>query len=352
VVGLRLFLSFILFFSVLTGGLSALPYIPGCPLHDSCVRAAKQEQRQRQREQRQRESPDASYTEDNNEEEGETPKSLGIILGFQIDLGDFVDKKNDYINLRPSVAYLNGFGNFDLFLSVFYTFSLDDPGLSPVAKKEKLQTLSRAGINANVAYTFDLSEDFTLTAGLDNQNQFDFTAKVNPLNINGKLLSYSVLEPSLAIGYAFEFGDLSVTNSFPFSYSGEMALDYTISASFNTLIGFGFTVSGYFWNLLVDPDSEYGQTNPHFQYGETELIINYWNGPFFASLALTADRTFKQFGVEPYLSYRIKNFTIFACVAFTNLGETLTYEQMRLNKIMGKRDVSSVIPSIGVKYRL
>jgi hypothetical protein len=160
------------------------------------------------------------------------------------------------------------------------------------------------------------------------------------------------MEPSLTISYALESGDLSFTNSFPFSYSGEMAMDYTISLSFNTLIGFGITLSGYFWNLWVDPDSEYGQTNPSFQYGETELILNYWNGPFFASLALTANSTFRQFGVEPYLSYRINNFTVFACVAFTNLGEAGNNEQIRLNKIMGKRDVSSVIPSIGVKYRL
>jgi hypothetical protein len=345
---LKFFFSFILFFTVFIGGY-ALPYIPGCPLHDSCVRAAKQEQRQRQREQRQRESPDAVLQDENQDE---TEKSLGIILGFQLDLGDFVDKKNDYINMRPSVAYLNSFGNLDIFAGVFYNLSLDDPGLSPVAKKEKLQTLSRAGLNANVGYTFDLSEDFNLAAGLDNQNQFDFTADVNPLNTNNKRLSYSVLEPSLAICYALEFGDISLTNSFPFSYSGEMALDYTISASFNMLVGFGITLSGYFWNLWVDPDSEYGQANPSFQYGETELILNFWRGPFFASLALTADRTFKQFGVEPYLSYRIKNFTIFACVAFTNLGEAPAYEQARLNKIMGKRDVSGVIPSIGVKYRL
>jgi hypothetical protein len=349
--GLRLFLSFILFFSVLTGGLSALPYIPGCPLHDSCVRAAKQEQRQRQREQRQRESPDASYSED-DDEEGETPKSLGIILGFQIDLGDFVDKKNDYINLRPSVAYLNGFGNFDLFLSVFYTLSLDDPGLSPVAKKEKLQTLSRAGINANIGYTFDLSERFTLALGLDNQNQFDFTADVNPLNINGDVFSFGVLEPQLTVAYDLEFGDISLTNSFPFAYASDKAMDYTISASFNMFAGFGITLSGYFWNLWVDPDSEYGQTNPDFHYAETELIINFYTGPFFASLSLTADKSFKQFSIEPYLSYRIKNFTVFAVVVFSNLGETLSYEQLRLNKIMGKRDVSSVVPSIGVKCRL
>jgi hypothetical protein len=349
---LKFLFFLILFFTVLAGS-SALPYIPGCPLHDSCVRAFKQEQRQRQREQRQRESPDATQTTGNEDaDEGNVKKPLGIILGFQLDLGDFVDRKNDYINLRPSLAYMNGFGSLDLFLSVFYTLSIDDPGLSPVVQKEKLQTLSRAGLNANIGYTFDLSESLTLAAGLDNQNQFDFTADVNPLNLNGNILSYAVLEPSLAAAYALEFGDISLTNSFPFAYASDMALDYTISASFNAIAGFGITLSGYFWNLWVDPDSEYGQTKPPFQYGETELIFNFYRGPFFASLSLTADGAFRQFSVEPYLSYRIKNLTVFAVVIFANLGEVATYEQMRLNKIMGKRDVSSVIPSIGVKYRL
>jgi len=347
----------ILFFIGLMKGV-ALPYVPGCPLHDSCVRAYKQEQRQRQREQRQRESPDAAREEDESEveitEDGEkaaAQKPLGIILGFQIDLGDWNDKRNDYINLRPSVAYLNGFGNFDVFASVFYTLSLDDPGLSPVGRNEKLETLNRGGIEMNAAYTFDLGERFTLAPGIDNQLQFDFTPDANSLYSNGRVLSYAVLEPALRVGYDFEIGDISLSNSFPFAYAGGMALDYTVSASFNLLLGFGITLSCQFWNLWVDPNSEYGQTNPGFQYGETELILNYWRGPFFAALTLTADGAFRQFSVEPYVSYRIKKFSIFVGVLFANLGEAGSYNEVRLNAIQGKRDVSGVIPSIGMKYR-
>jgi len=352
---MKLFFFIVLFFTVLMGS-AALPYIPGCPLHESCVRAFKQEQRQRQREQRQRESPDAAREEDEAEvtEDGETvavKKPLGIILGFQIDLGDFNDKKNDYINLRPSIAYLNGFGALDIFASVFYTLSLDDPGLSPVGKNEKLETLSRGGIELDVAYAFDLNECFTLTPSLDNQNQFDFMPDANSLYSNGRVLSYSVLEPSLRIGCDLEFGDFSLTNSFPFSYTGDMALDYTVSASFNSLLGFGVTVSCRLWNLWVDPNSEYGQTDPGFQYGETELVLSYWRGAFFAALTLTADGGFRQFSVEPYVSYRIKKLSIFAGVLFINLGDAGTDEEIRLNAIQGKRDVSGVIPSIGIKYR-
>jgi len=354
---MKLFLVLLLFFTVLVGSY-ALPYIPGCPLHDSCVRTFKQEQRQRQRDRRQRESPDAQREEakdqDESKEDGETTaakKPMGIILGFQIDLGDFNDKKNDYINLRPSVAYLNNFGNLDIFLSVYYNFSLDDPGLSPVGKNEKLETMSRGGISASAGYTFDISENFAIAPELDNQFYFDFNPDANPLNTNGKILSYAVLEPALRIGYDFEIGDLSLSNSFPFSYIDDMALDYTVSASFNTIIGLGLALSCQFWNLWVDPDSEYGQTNPGFQYGGTDLMVSYWRGPFYASLSLTADGKFRQFSVEPYLSYRIKQFTLFASVLFTNLGEPLSYDEMRLNKIQGKRDVSGIIPTIGVKYR-
>jgi hypothetical protein len=352
---MKIFFSLFLFFTALMGT-AALPYVPGCPLHDSCVRAFKQEQRQRQREQRQRESPDAPQDEDEAEidEDGETvavKKPLGIILGFQIDLGDWNNKRNDYINLRPSAAYLNGFGNLDIFASVFYTLSLDDPGLSPVGRDEKLRTMSRGGIEMNAAYTFDLSERFTLAPELDNLLQFDFTPDVNSLYSNGKVLSYAALEPALRVGCDLEVGDLSVTNSLPFAYAGDMALDYTVSASFNALLGFGITLSCRLWNLWVDPDSEYGQTNPGFQYGETELILNFWRGPFFAALTLTADGGFRRFSVEPYLSYRIKKFSLFAGVLFANLGNAGTDEEIRLNAIQGKRDVSGVIPSTGVKFR-
>lgn len=333
----------------------ALPYIPGCPLHDSCVRALKREQRQRQRELRQRENPD--IPEDNGEFEtgtdGETisaKKPLGIILGFQLDAGDFNDKKNDYINLRPSLAYLNGFGNLDIFLSAFFTLSLDDPGLSPAGKNEKLETLCRGGLEESIAYNFDLTERFVLALELDNQNQFNISGK-NSAGDNGETFSYAVLEPSLRIGYDLGFGDLSAANSFPFNYAGDMALDYTASVTFNTLAGFGLTLSGYFWNLWVDRNSDYGQAGPVFEYGETELVLNYWRGPFFASLALTADSAFRQFGVEPYLSYRIKNITVFVSMVFNNLGAEGSEDEIRLNRIQGKRDISSVIPSAGVKFR-
>jgi len=340
-------------------GTDALPYIPGCPLHESCVRAFKQEQRQRQRERRQRESPDVQQEEaakantedlDGVNGEGEEgvekkpeKKPLGLIMGFQIDLGNYNDKKSDYINLRPSVAYLNDFGNLDFFANVFYTLSLDDPGLSPVGRDEKLETLNRGGFMANVGYTFDLSESFTLAAELDNQMYFNFTPNANPYISNGKVLSYAVLEPLFRIVYDLEIGDISLSSSFPFSYIDDITLDYTVSASFNTLFGLGLILSCQLWNLWADMD---------FQYGETELTVIYWRGPFFGSLSLMADSEFRQFGVEPYLSYRIKQFTLFASVIFTNLGQPLSNDEMRLNKIQGKQDVTGVVPTIGVKFRL
>ena len=351
---MKQFFSIVLFLVLICFGAAsafALPYIPGCPLHESCVRALKKEQRDRQREQRQRESPDAQRDEDDDDEDGEVKKPLGIILGFQVGLGDFNDKANDYINLRTSLAYLNSFGNLDLFASVFYSLALDDPGLSPVKKTEKLPTRNRGGVDVNLGYTFDLSERFTLTAEIDNQLQFDFNPDANSLSSNGKVLSYAELEPLLKLGCDLEFGDISLSNSFPFSYADDKALDYTVSLAFNANFGLGVILSSQFWNLWVDKDSEYGQTNPGFQYGETELILNFWRGAFFASVTLTADSDFKKFGVEPFLSYRIKKATIFASVLFANLGASGTDEELRLNKIQGKRDVTSVIPSIGVKFR-
>jgi len=337
-------LTFLLFFIVIAV-VDALPYIPGCPLHESCVRIYKQEQRQRQRERRQRESPDIPQEETDDEDGAENKpvkKPLGLIMGLQIDLGNFNNSKNDYINLRPSVAYLNDFSNFDIFAHIFYTLSLDDPGLSPVAKNEKLETLIRAGIMANIGYSFDISESLILGAEIDNQLYFDFTSDANPYVSNGNTFSYAVLEPLFRIGYDMEIGDISLSNSFPFSYVGGMALDYTVAASFNTLFGLGFTVSCQLWNLWADMV---------FQYGETELTVSYWHGPFFASLSVTADGSFRQFGVEPYLAYRIKQCTIFASLVLTNLGKPLTNDEMRLNKIQGRQDVTGIVPTIGAKFR-
>jgi hypothetical protein len=64
-----------------------------------------------------------------------------------------------------------------------------------------------------------------------------------------------------------------------------------------------------------------------------------------------ADAGFRQFGVEPYLSYRIKKITLFASLLFNNLGAEGSGEEIRLNQIQGKRDVTGAIPSIGVKLR-
>jgi hypothetical protein len=101
---------------------------PRLSLHESCVRALQREQRQRQREQRQRqreqrqrEVPKHEGEAGGDDETAAARKPWGIIMGFQIDAGDFNDRKNDYINLRPSLAYLNSFGNSDIFLSAFYT---------------------------------------------------------------------------------------------------------------------------------------------------------------------------------------------------------------------------------------
>jgi hypothetical protein len=160
-----------------------------------------------------------------------------------------------------------------------------------------------------------------------------------------------VLEPLLRVSCDLEVGEISLANSLPFAYADDMTLDYTVSLSFNAPIGFGLTLSSRLWNLWVDKNSEYGRTNPGFQYGETELIMNFWRGPFFASLTLAADGSFRRFSVEPYLSYRIKRVSIFAVVLFNNLGATGTYDEIRLNHIQGKRDVSSVVPSIGAKFR-
>jgi hypothetical protein len=303
----------------------------------------KQEQRARQRALRQRDNP--------NQETDEAVRPLGLYLSFQTDLGDFNDSQNDYINLRPSIGYMNSFGNFDIFCNAFYTFSFDDPGLSPVVKEDPLRSLHRGGIEANAAYTFDITERVTLGLSLDNQDQFLFNPDGASLTGNDTYFPYAALEPLVNAGYELPFGDISLAASFPFSYAADKALDYTLAVTLNTERGFGVTASFEWWNLWVDGNSDYGKTKPAFEYGQTELVLNYWRGPFFVSLATAADRNFKQFDIEPYAAYTIKNITLFANVAFSNIGAQGSDEEIRLNKIQGKRDVTSVIPSLGVKVR-
>jgi hypothetical protein len=317
--------------------LYSLPYIPGCPLHDSCVRALKQEQRNRKRAVERRETPDGKAS---------GAKLLGFYLGFQAGLDDLNDKTQDYINLRPSLGYMNSFGGWDLFFCAFYTASLDNP-----AGGSALPPLHRGGLEANVAYNVDLPADFTLTLSLDNQDQFNFTPDEGALAENTAFLAYAALEPALRLTYALPFGDLSAANSFPFSYGDDKALDYRLSAGLNTDFGLALSATFEWWNLWVDAASDYGKANPPVQYGQTELIVNFWRGAFFASLAFTADEAFERFGLEPYAAFTIGRLTLCARSLFDNLGPSPDDAEWRLLLIQGRREVSSIIPSVGVKLR-
>jgi hypothetical protein len=332
----RIFICFALVLAP-AAALYPLPYIPGCPLHDSCVRALKQEQRNRQRAIEQRETPDG---EDSGAE------FLGFYFGFQAGLGDLNDKTQDYINLRPSLGYMNSFGGWDVFFCAFYTAGLDNP-----AGGAALPPLHRGGIEASAAYNIGLPADLTLTLALDNQNQFNFTPDDGPLGVNTAFLAFAALEPAARLTYALPFGDLSAANSFPFSYADDKALDYSLSFGLNTDFGLALSASFEWWNLWVDAGSDYGKTNPPAQYGQTGLIASFWRGAFFASLALTADATFTSFSLEPYAAFTIGRTTLFASVLFDNLGPPLDGAEQRLLLIQGKRNVTGIIPSVGVKVR-
>jgi hypothetical protein len=328
-----------------------LPYIPGCPLHESCVRALKQEQRERQRALRQRDNPNQDLDE-TSDKEGNVKRPLGIFLSFQVSVGDFNDRQHDYISLKPTVGYMNSFGNFDIFACVFYSFFFDDPGISPVKKDEPLRSLHRGGFEATIGYNFDIADSFTLGISLDNQNQLSLNPDDASLSGDDTYLSSAVMEPLVSLRYELPIGDVSLENSFPFSYVSDKALDYVLGLTVNTDWGFGVRAGFEWWNLWVDTGSEYGMTDPAFQYGQTEVVVNYWRNIFFVSLTLTADREFKRFGVEPYGAVNIgRHLTVFAGVVLDNLGKQADDETLRLNAIQGKRDVTSVIPSLGVKLR-
>jgi len=345
-----------LFVCLSSGELWALPYIPGCPLHESCVRALKQEQRERQRQLRQKESPgqngeDSTPVLDENGNPIIPKKPIGLIFGFQFSAGDFNDKTKDYFSLRPSIGYMTNIVGLDLFAFGFYTLSLNDPGLSPVHKTEPLPMMQWGGFELMLGHTFDLSDLFSLGFTLDNQNQFNFMPDYSSgaaINRRNTYFPFAILEPELQLGLNLDSGNLRLTNSFPFNYVDDKSLDYEIALAYEWSFGFSVSLGAEWWNIWEE--ATVGGLG--FEFGDLELILSYWHGPFFASLSFDADNEFKGFDLNPYFAYTFKKVTFFFSLVLTNLGNQKTMEEARLDVIQGTSDVTSIIPSIGVKLRI
>ncbi|WP_148257707.1 hypothetical protein [Leadbettera azotonutricia] len=298
--------------------IQALPYIPGCPLHESCVRALRNEQRNRRRTLKNQDLNDLGATAGHN-------LNIGIIAGFD----DLANKsRTPVFTLKPSLAYFGSFGNFDLYAGAFYTFLFDDP------------LGQKGGLQETLGYNFFPGDSFTITVALDNDNQLN----ISP---GEPAFAFASAEPGISFTMDLKHGEFSAAAGLPIDYSAflnakteaarEIAIDSYFTLGYTFPFGLGISTTSRIW---VRPDLE---------YGETELNLIYGAKSFYGSFTVTADDRFKLWSLEPYLAYTVKQVTFSASVLFENIGGAGTGSPVVDTEIGADR--IAITPSIGVRYR-
>jgi hypothetical protein len=322
-------------FVLLMGGipLSGLPFIPGCPLHESCVRALRAEQRARRR------------AGNNRDRAGLVADAAhNINLGLAAGLDDLANmSRSPALTLKPALAYFGNFGDFDLYLGAFYTLIFTDPPPPPLP-------LQRGGLQETLGYNFLLGGSATLTVTLDNDNQFNFTGDENVPVDGGFYCMFANLEPSLTFTQDLSYGDVTAAIGLPVDYSdfinraviedfggANLGVDAYLTLGYNTSFGLGVQVTPRVW---IRPDPE---------YGETELTLTWTAQSFYLSLTVSADALFREWDVEPYLAYTYKNWTFTGTVLFEGIGRTGTGNALVDAESGNSRMV--ITPSLGVRYR-
>jgi hypothetical protein len=239
---------------------------------------------------------------------------IGLTAGLEFGLGDVADTV--VFGITPEIEYENSFGDFDLYADASYTaaFPEDDSTHDFYLELE-------AGYNLSFGAS-------TLSFILNNANDFhaapDWGDDVNTVG--------GTLEPAVKYAYTFGFGDLFLRLGFPIEYvhqgvftdDDEVGVATKLVLGMEDVFGFGAEVT---LNFGLSPDAE---------YGETEFLVTYENGPFYGEVDIIAAQDFDSVSITPEFDYTIKDvFTIYANIEFGNIG--------------GEGDVS-VTPAIGVQY--
>jgi hypothetical protein len=305
---MKCLLSFLFVFLAAGPALFGLPYIPGCPLHESCVRALRQEQRNRRRGL------------------GNTGKIIlpgaergtGINLGVQADLGDVLDEP--ILGLRPTLAWFGSPADFDIYLGAFYTASFDYP------------RLQKAGLQETLSYSLFPGDAAALTLSLDNDDQIN-------LSPGAVELLYAVAEPGISWTQDLPLGDTTLSLGLPIGYSPEFSMDTCLGLGYRFPFGLWLEAAARIW------------TAPETDYGETGFTLGWLNNSFYLSLTLTADKNFKTCGLEPYAAWFVGGFTLFAGILIDGIGGTETAESAAVARELGLKNGVSLVPSLGVKYR-
>jgi hypothetical protein len=295
-------------FIVENAALFGLPYIPGCPLHESCVRALRQEQRNRRRGLKNTDKVILPGAE----------RGTGLNLGFQADLGDVLDEP--ILGLRPTFAWFGSLVDLDVYLGAFYTVNFDYP------------RTQKAGFQETLTCNFFPGDTTTLSLSADNDDQFN----ISPGTVE---LLYAVVEPSLNCTQDLPLGDISLTLALPLAYSPEFSMDTGLALGYGFPFGLYLEAAARVW---VVPEPE---------YGETEFTLTWLNKAFYASFTLMADKNFKTYSVEPYAAWSIRGFTLFASFLIDGIGGGKTAESAAVAEELGLKDGVTLIPSLGIKYR-
>jgi hypothetical protein len=303
-----------------TEALSALPYIPGCPLHESCVRALRAEQRARRREQKNREGP------------GLASAAHNLNWGLMAGLDDIANRsRTPLLTLKPSLGYFNNFGDIDLYLGAFYTAIIDDP------------LRQQAGMQESLAYNIYAGDTVTITFSIDNDNQLTLA----PGDFS---FLYAAFDPAVTVTRDLEQGDFFFALGFPVDYSGPLngllnvegdnraALDFYATAGYNAPFGLGLLLSSRLWLY------------PEFSYGESEITLAWTRSALYLSLAVTADNSFTVWSITPYCAYTIGRITLIAQAAFDNIGANGT-GNVFVDADIGARRLT-IVPSLGIRFRV
>ncbi|MDR2070587.1 MAG: hypothetical protein LBP81_04100 [Treponema sp.] len=300
----------VLLFVFLAAGpaLFGLPYIPGCPLHESCVRNLRQEQRNRRRGLKNTGKIALPGSE----------QGTGINLGLQADLGDVMDEA--LLGLRPTLAWFGSLADFDLYLGTFYTVSFDYP------------RIQRTGFQETLSRNFFPGDSSTLTLSIDNDDQIN----ISPGTVE---LLYAVAEPSLSWTQDIRQGDITLTLGFPLGCNPEFSADVRLALGYSFPFGLYLEAASRIW-AAPEPD-----------YGETEFILTWQNSRFYVSLTLTADKNFKTYSVEPYAAWSVKGFILFTSVLIDGIGEGGMVESAAAAQALGRKNGVSLVPCLGIKYR-
>jgi hypothetical protein len=134
--------------------------------------------------------------------------------------------------------------------------------------------------------------------------------------------AYGAAEPSLVYGKQFGFGGLSAEIGLPLVYAPDFRLGSYATLGYEHSSGFK---AGLTAGFAISPDTA---------YNGAAITLTYVHELFYGTVAISADKNFKIFGIRPYAEFFIRRFTLWVGADFGGLGT----------------DKSLISPFVGGKY--